>query len=32
MMDEYLECKRQYPDMPQTWKWEYNFPAQPVGC
>jgi ectoine hydroxylase-related dioxygenase (phytanoyl-CoA dioxygenase family) len=32
MMDEYLECKRQYPDMSQTWKWEYNFPAQPVGC
>ncbi len=28
MMDQYLECKTQYPDMTQTWKWDYNFPAQ----
>lgn len=31
MMDQYLECKTQYPDMTQTWKWDYNFPAQPAG-
>jgi len=30
MMDQYLECKTQYPDMTQTWKWDYNFPAQPA--
>ena len=28
MMEEYLECRRQYPDMSQTWKWEYNFPQK----
>lgn len=28
MMDEYLECKKQYPDMPQTWQWDYNFSGQ----
>jgi len=28
MMDQYLECRTQYPDMFQTWKWDYNFPAQ----
>ena len=30
MMEEYLECRRQYPDMSQTWKWEYNFPQKAV--
>ncbi|PQA55625.1 phytanoyl-CoA dioxygenase family protein [Siphonobacter curvatus] len=28
MMEEYLECRRQYPDMSQTWKWSYNFPNE----
>ena len=28
MMEEYVECRRQYPDMSQTWKWEYNFPQK----
>ena len=28
MMEEYLECRRQYPDMSQTWKWKYNFPQK----
>ena len=28
MMDEYLECKKQYPNMSQTWQWDYNFPGQ----
>ena len=27
MMEEYLECRRQYPNMSDTWKKEYNFPA-----
>jgi len=26
MMEEYLECRRQYPNMSDTWKKEYNFP------
>jgi ectoine hydroxylase-related dioxygenase (phytanoyl-CoA dioxygenase family) len=28
MMEAYLECRRQYPDMSQTWKREYNFPDE----
>ena len=28
MMEEYVECRHQYPDMSQTWKWEYNFPQK----
>jgi len=28
MMNEYLECKQQYPDMSNTWKYDYNFPGQ----
>ncbi len=28
MMQEYLECRAQYPDMAQTWKWDYNFPKK----
>ncbi|WP_207423570.1 phytanoyl-CoA dioxygenase family protein [Desertivirga brevis] len=28
MMEEYLECRRQYPDMAETWKREYNFPEE----
>ena len=31
MMEEYLECRRQYPDMSQTWKWEYNFPQKAMA-
>ncbi|MEK0447481.1 MAG: hypothetical protein RLZZ399_2802 [Verrucomicrobiota bacterium] len=30
MMEEYLECRRQYPDMARTWQWDYNFPAEPA--
>lgn len=26
MMHDYVACMKQYPDMSQTWKWEYNFP------
>jgi ectoine hydroxylase-related dioxygenase (phytanoyl-CoA dioxygenase family) len=26
MMEEYLECRKRYPDMSDTWKKEYNFP------
>jgi hypothetical protein len=26
VMHEYVACMKQYPDMSQTWKWEYNFP------
>jgi ectoine hydroxylase-related dioxygenase (phytanoyl-CoA dioxygenase family) len=28
MMNEYLECKRQYPNMSDTWKYDYNFSGQ----
>ncbi|MCK8494857.1 phytanoyl-CoA dioxygenase family protein [Spirosoma sp. RP8] len=28
MMEEYLACREQYPDMSQTWKREYNFPDE----
>ncbi|MVN91803.1 phytanoyl-CoA dioxygenase family protein [Mucilaginibacter aquatilis] len=28
MMQEYLECRTQYPNMAETWKWEYNFPKK----
>lgn len=28
MMQEYLECRAQYPNMAETWKWEYNFPEE----
>ncbi|WP_256011081.1 phytanoyl-CoA dioxygenase family protein [Desertivirga xinjiangensis] len=28
MMGEYLECKKQYPNMADTWKKEYNFPEE----
>ena len=28
MMIEYLECKKQYPNMSDTWKYPYNFPGQ----
>lgn len=31
MMEDYLECRRQYPDMSQTWKRAYNFPDQQVA-
>ena len=31
MMNEYLECKRQYPNMSDTWKYDYNFPGQSVN-
>jgi ectoine hydroxylase-related dioxygenase (phytanoyl-CoA dioxygenase family) len=27
MMEEYLECRAQYPEMSETWKKEYNFPG-----
>lgn len=30
MMNEYLECKQQYPNMSDTWKYDYNFPGQSV--
>jgi len=30
MMNEYLECLRQYPNMNDTWKKEYNFPEAVV--
>lgn len=30
MMQEYLACRKQYPDMSETWKWEYNFPDKAV--
>jgi hypothetical protein len=30
MMEHYLACKAQYPDMSRTWQWEYNFPGQPA--
>ncbi|MFT2008316.1 phytanoyl-CoA dioxygenase family protein [Pontibacter sp. 13R65] len=26
MMEDYLACKGEYPEMSDTWKWEYNFP------
>ena len=26
MMEEYLECRRQYPTMSDTWRYDYNFP------
>lgn len=26
MMNEYLACRKKYPSMEDTWKWEYNFP------
>lgn len=29
MMEEYVACMRQYPDMARTWQWDYNFPDQP---
>jgi ectoine hydroxylase-related dioxygenase (phytanoyl-CoA dioxygenase family) len=28
MMDQYLDCKAQYPEMSQTWQWDYNFSDQ----
>jgi len=28
MMNEYLQCRQQYPDMSDTWKYAYNFPGQ----
>ncbi|UHG94072.1 phytanoyl-CoA dioxygenase family protein [Spirosoma oryzicola] len=28
MMEEYLACREQYPDMSQTWKRAYNFPDE----
>lgn len=28
MMEEYLACRKKYPDMEDTWKWEYNFPYE----
>lgn len=28
MMEEYLECRREYPDMSQTWTRAYNFPEE----
>ncbi|GAB3806574.1 hypothetical protein GCM10028819_42220 [Spirosoma humi] len=31
MMEEYLACRRQYPDMSQTWKREYNFPDEQLA-
>jgi len=27
MMDEYLACRKEYPNMSDTWKKEYNFPS-----
>ncbi|MDQ4139759.1 MAG: hypothetical protein M3142_04475, partial [Bacteroidota bacterium] len=27
MMEEYLACRREYPNMCDTWKKEYNFPS-----
>ena len=30
MMEEYVACMRQYPDMARTWQWDYNFPGQPL--
>ena len=30
MMERYLACMEQYPDMSQTWTREYNFPGQVV--
>jgi len=30
MMEQYLACKAQYPDMSRTWQWDYNFPHQPA--
>ena len=30
MMEEYVACMRQYPDMARTWQWGYNFPGQPL--
>jgi len=26
MMDEYLACRKTYPDMAATWTWDYNYP------
>jgi ectoine hydroxylase-related dioxygenase (phytanoyl-CoA dioxygenase family) len=28
MMNEYLKCKQQYPNMSDTWKYDYNFPGR----
>jgi ectoine hydroxylase-related dioxygenase (phytanoyl-CoA dioxygenase family) len=28
MMEEYLACRAQYPDMQDTWKYDYNFPGK----
>lgn len=28
MMVDYLACRRKYPHMEDTWKWQYNFPDQ----
>ncbi|MCL4639634.1 MULTISPECIES: phytanoyl-CoA dioxygenase family protein [Olivibacter] len=30
MMQEYLDCRQRYPNMEDTWKWEYNFPDSPL--
>ena len=27
MMEDYLACRKEYPEMSETWKREYNFPA-----
>lgn len=28
MMENYLDCRRQYPDMSKTWTYDYNFPDE----
>lgn len=28
MIKEYMVCRKKYPNMEDTWKWEYNFPYE----
>jgi len=30
MIKEYLACRKKYPNMADTWKWDYNFPHKPI--
>ena len=30
MMNDYLVCRKKYPNMEDTWKWNYNFPDKPA--